>query len=91
MEETTHKFLVHLILLLGTCHRLKPRQGGPQRFGKSLSGKELVKEVFDGHRPNKVASHLVVHILTQLFDGRFLDGREFPCAVAGVFGGRAEE
>jgi len=87
--KKTYEFVVHLVLLLGFCHRLKPRQSSPVLFGKllSTSGKELSKEFLDGHWPKEIASHFVVHIVAQLFYGRFIDGGESPCAVAGVFGG----
>lgn len=88
---TTHEYIVHLVLFLSLCDRLKPWQGGPVLIGKLLSGEELSKEFFDGHWADKAASHFVVHIVAQLFDGRLLDGRKFPSTVAGVFSGRAED
>lgn len=61
--ETTHEFLVRRVPLLRVRDGLKSWQGGPVLFGKLLSGEELSKEFFYGHRPNEIVSHLVVHIV----------------------------
>jgi len=61
VEETTHEFLVHRVLLLGVYNGRKSWQGGSALFGKVLSGKKLSKELFDGYRPKEVAMPVVVH------------------------------